>query len=325
MISAVMASQAHQEGEIALRQVDTVHEFPPMYFVENIAIRSSGEILVTVHNRSELIYINPNASQQKRIVVHTFPANASGIVEVNQDVFYVSVGDIGVKGSFAVYTVDMSKFQAGDDGEATTPAEINKFVDVPDALFLNGSAVLNREKGIILLADSIVGSIFSLDVKTSKVHVWLADKLLAKVTSNPLMPGVNGIQVYKKSLYLSNTDAKTFLRANISDNDAATGSVEILQEKLNVDDFSFDSEGSAYLTTHVFQSVVKLTQNGTWSRIAGGPDDRVCAGTTAAAFGRTEGDKSTLYVTTNGGMSFPVDGEIGGARLLRIDVGRSGS
>ena len=315
-----MSSEVHDEGVESLRQVETVHEFPLMYFVENIAIRKSGGILVTVHNRNELIFIDPSASQQKPVVVHTFSAGASGIVEVDQDIFYVSIGDIGQKGSYAVYKVDISKFSTDGSGNITTPAEISKIADIPDALFLNGSTLLNFEEGLILLADSILGWIFILNVRSPKVDVWLQHKLLAKTTPDPMIPGVNGIKKHDQHIYFSNTDAKTFLRVKVSDEGDA-GEVNVFQEKLNVDDFAFDVGGNAYLTTHIFQSVVKLASDGTRSRIAGGVSDKICAGTTAAAFGRTDSDKSSLYVTTTGGMSFPVDGKIENARLLKIDVG----
>lgn len=313
-------SEAHDEGVESLRQVVTVHEFPLMYFVENIAVRKSGGILVTIHNRNELVFIDPSVSQQKPVVVHTFSAGASGIVEVDQDIFYVSAGAIGEKGSYTVYKVDMSKFSTDGSGNATTPAEISKFADIPDALFLNGSTLLSLERGLILLADSILGSIYVLNVRSPKVDVWLQHQLLAKVTPDPMMPGVNGIKKRDQYLYCSNTDAKTLLRVTISDGGDA-GEIDIFQEKLNADDFAFDADGNAYLTTHVFQSVVKLASDGTRSRIAGGVGDKICAGTTAAAFGRTDNDKTSLYVTTTGGISFPVDGKIENARLLKIDVG----
>lgn len=320
-----MASSDHEEGSVALQKVETVHEFPVNYFVENIAVRSSGGILVTVHNRNELIYIDPRQAKQPPVVLHSFSAAPSGIVEVESDQFYVSTGTIGQRGSYSIFKVDLLDFQVDGNGDATASAAVSKVADIPDALFLNGSALLNRDEGIILLADSIVGAVYQLQISSAKVQVWIQHKLLEKVTDNPLLPGVNGIKVYKGALYLSNTDAKIFLRAAIDGSGGSTGEIELVQEKLNVDDFAFDTEGSSYLTTHVFQSVVKLTGDGTRSRIAGGPDDRTCAGTTAAAFGRTEADRTSLYVTTNGGMSYPVDGEVGSARLLKIDVGHAGA
>ena len=268
-----------------------------------------------------MLFINPGESQQKSVVVYTFPAGASGITEVDQDIFYVSIGEIGQKGSFAVYKVDMSNFKTDGSGNATAGADVSKFLDVTDALFLNGSTLLDREEGLILLADSILGLIFILNVRSLTVDVWLKHKLLAKVTPDPMLPGVNGIQLNGKYLYCSNTDAKTLLRIAIGDENKAEGELEIFQEKFNVDDFAFDNDGNAYLSTHIFQSVVRLASDGTRSRIAGGPGVRICAGTTAVAFGRTESDQSILYVTTNGGMSFPVDGKIENARLLRIHIG----
>lgn len=320
-----MASSEHDEGAVELSKVETVHAFPLNYFVENIAVRSSGGILVTVHNRNELIYIDPGQAKQQPVVVHTFSTAVSGIVEVESDQFYVSTGTIGQRGSYAIFKVDMSDFKIDADGNATNSAPVTKVADVPDALFLNGSALLNRDEGIILLADSILGAVYRLQISSAKVDVWIQHKLLEKATDNPLMPGVNGIKVYKGALYLTNTEARKFLRVAIDESGGSTGEMEVLEEKLNADDFAFDADGSAYLTTHIFQSVVKRRGDGTRTRIAGGTDNRTCAGTTASAFGRTASDRTSLYVTTTGGMSYPVNGELGPARLLKIDVGHAGA
>lgn len=346
----------HEEGSQDVRPVETVYEFSQNYFLENIAIRSNGGVLVTVHNRNELVYVDPHYPPQQpkpapaAAVIYRFDAGVSGIVEVKHDQFYVSVGEIGKQGTYGVYRVDMSGFASDSHGNVTSNADVEKIATVPDALFLNGSALLSREKGIILLADSIVGAVFSLDVKSGKVKTWLKDSQLEKVTENPMMPGVNGIKIHNGHLYLSNTDAKTFLRAELllsnsssssssssSNNNttessehttaaaAAAGKVEIVQRKLNADDFAFDEDGSVYLTTHVYESVVKLdaADGKKRSTVAGGLGDIVCAGTTAAAFGRTDRDRTSLYVTTHGGMSYRDQSEVGPARLLRVEVGRA--
>ena len=314
-------SSEHVEGSPDLCRVDTVHEFPVNYFVENIAVRRSGELLVSVHNRNELIQVDPKRQDSPAVVVYTFPGGALGIVEVEDDVFYVSSGSIGQKGSHGVFKVNMAPFKVTQDGKIEQKASITKLVDVPDALFLNGSALLDRTKGVILLADSILGQVYSLNVKSSEVQVWVQDKILAKVTDNPMMPGVNGIKVHKGHLYLSNTDAHLFLRIAILDSGAAAGQVEIVADKCNADDFIFDDDdGTAYLTTHTYQSVIRLRADGTRNKIAGGPEDVVCTGTTAAAFGRTSEDRRMLYVTTTGGMSNPINGQVGPGRVLKIAV-----
>ena len=317
-----MSAQGHDDGRDDFIPITTVHAFPINSFIENIAVRPTGQLLLTVNNKCELIQFDPN-TEAAPCLVHVFPASVSGIVEVQDDVFYVSCGTIGEKGTWAVYKVDMSPFMADAAGNVQTPAKISKHVDVPDALFLNGSALLSYSNGTILLAESILGAIYSVNVHSATVKLWLQHEALAKVTDNPMMPGVNGIKFHNGYLYLSNTDAKKFLRASITGTGDATGIIEVVQENLNVDDFCFDSEGSAYLTTHAFQSIVKLRNDGLRTRLAGGPEDTVVAGTTAAAFGRTSQDQTIIYVTTTGGMINPVAGKIGPGRVLKLDVGHT--
>jgi hypothetical protein len=316
-----MSAQGHEEGRDDFLPVTTVHAFPINTFIENIAVRRTGQLLLTVHNKGELIQLDPN-SEAVPCLVHVFPTGVCGIVEVQDDIFYISCGTIGEKGSWAIYKVDMSTFKADASGNVQTPAKITKHVDVPDALFLNGSALLNSSSGTILLADSILGAVYSVDVHSATVKLWLQHKALGKTTDNPMIPGVNGIKFHNGYLYLSNTDAMTFLRASVTATGDATGVVEVVEENLGVDDFTFDSEDSAYLTTHVFQSLVKLRNNGLRTRLAGGPEDTIVAGTTAAAFGRTVHDRNILYVTTTGGMSNPVAGKIEPGRVLKLDVGQ---
>ncbi|KAJ9613187.1 hypothetical protein H2200_003128 [Cladophialophora chaetospira] len=318
------STNTHDEGAEELLPVNTVHSFPENYFVENIAVRRSGQLLVTVHNRGELIQVDPH-SKSGACLVHKFPTGAAAIVEVEEDVFYVSVGTIGEKGSISIYRVDMSSFAVDASNNITSPAAITNHVPVPDALFLNGSALLSASKGMMLAADSLLGTVFEIDVKSRAVKVWLQHKAWEKTTDDPRLPGINGIKLRNGYLYATNTDARTFLRAGMTGTGEATGSVEQVFDSCLADDFAFDDEGSVYLTTHIFQSVVKIRNDGVRSRIAGGPDDKVVAGTTAAAFGRTASDGTTLYVTTNGGMSDPINGEVGPARILSVDVGHAAS
>ena len=79
-----------------------------------------------------------------------------------------------------------------------------------------------------------------------------------------------------------------------------------------------------YLATHVFNSVVRIQSDGGRCRIAGGLEDTTVVGTTATAFGRTLADKTEPYVTTNGGMSSPINGQIGPARLSTIETRKPG-
>lgn len=48
-------------------------------------------------------------------------------------------------------------------------------------------------------------------------------------------------------------------------------------------------------------------------------------GSTSAAFGRTEADRRSLYVTTTGGIIGPIDGRVREAKLVCLDIGVEGA
>jgi hypothetical protein len=77
-----------------------------------------------------------------------------------------------------------------------------------------------------------------------------------------------------------------------------------------------------YGTTHVYNSVVKITPDGQITTIA--TAEQGVAGSTALAFGRSAGDNTSLYVTTNGGMSLPLPTGLEAAKVVRLEVGVEG-
>jgi hypothetical protein len=90
-----------------------------------------------------------------------------------------------------------------------------------------------------------------------------------------------------------------------------------------------DPEGTvAYVATSPKNSLVRIRVAGDGERgfetVAGGKEDRVCAGPTACACGRGGrggGEGRGLMAVTNGGLIEPVGGVVGVARVLRVEVG----
>lgn len=72
--------------------ISTIASFPPHFFLENLAARADGSILVTVLNHKQLWYVPvPETGQSVTpALVHTFDHIAMGIVETEPDIFYVS-------------------------------------------------------------------------------------------------------------------------------------------------------------------------------------------------------------------------------------------
>ena len=306
------------EGPDDPRPLTTIHEFAVDTFVENIAVRRNGQLLVTINSLNQVIQVDPFDHNRQPALVHTFPGGAAGIIEVEEDVFYVTSGIANKAGTGSIFRIDMAAFAADSQGNVQTEATVTKLLDLPDALFLNGATLLNRRRGIILVSDSVLGLVYRIDVKSATASIFLQDKLL--LSANPAFPGVNGIKIFRGSLYLANLQSRQFLCAGITKGGNATGKVDVLQEKLTIDDFVFDQDGSAFMTTHIFNSVVQLCPNGERKRIAGGLNNTVVAGTTAGAFGRTKADRRRLYVTTEGGIVNPIQNKIGPGRVLAIDI-----
>lgn len=177
--------------------------------------------------------------------------------------------------------------------------------------------------GFILVGDSSLAVIYSVNLKTRAIAIWSQDQLLKKnIPRTGDIPAVNGLEVRRNYLYAVNSNDARFLRVGIDRYSAAAGPFEIVADNLGADDFAFDDRGNAYLTSHIFDSVIRLTPDGARSRVAGGQDNTLVAGTTSAAFGRTRADSQILYVATDGGIFAPVNGQVGPGRVLSVNLSR---
>jgi len=176
--------------------------------VENLAIRSNGQILATTAEPfSHLWQIDPLRTQAP-ILVTTFQGTSGtyGITEGEPDVFYVATGNSTFNGTyitppsaFAVWRVDMSCFDALSNSPA---AAISKLVDMPPGVLLNGMTSISEspEESFLLAADSINGVVWSISVPNGTVQVAINDTSMQRpLGSNGL--GINGIKYFNSSIY----------------------------------------------------------------------------------------------------------------------------
>ena len=93
--------------DVVLRNVT---QFPNGTWLENLAVRSNGQLLVTVFSAPELYQVDPNGGKQPQLI-HQFPGvlGLAGIAEVEKDVFAVAGGNLSLKtltsppGSFSLH------------------------------------------------------------------------------------------------------------------------------------------------------------------------------------------------------------------------------
>jgi len=291
---------------VALATARQIAEFPANTFLESIAVSPDNTLFITRHFEGQVLRIGAEGVP----VVHgTIAGKATGLAFAADGSLLLTAWDAD-----NIPTV----FTLSPQGEATV------LVTIPDAIFLNGLTPLGSHRlggHHYLIADSYRGAIWELNAAEKTVRIWLEHPYLARNSPDQEFPAVNGLKIYGNTLYASNTAKMQIVKIPLQPG-GEPGEPEIFLQQVNLDDFAFDQDGNLYGTTHVYNSVVKILPNGSITTIA--QAEQGMTGSTALAFGRGEGDRTGVYVVTNGGMSFPPPTGIGPAKVVRLEVGIAG-
>ncbi len=280
---------------------DIVATWPVGTFLENIAVREDGIILVT--SLSDATVHSVDKSGKARLFAK-LPQPVTGIVVSGSETFVCS-GAVG-KNPWKVFRID-------------SEGRHSLLVEIPEALLLNGFTPFRGRTA--LAVDSYLGAIFEVNLDDRRYQMWLQHELLGKRSDREVMPGVNGIKCFQNAVFVTNTDSERLIKVEVVENGAA-GAPIVLEENLVGDDFAFDSTGALYVATHSQNGIMKLSSTGQRRTIAGPRQGMV--GATACTFGNTEEDRKTLYVTTTGGIVSPFEGRLQLAKLVRLEVGVEG-
>jgi putative intracellular protease/amidase len=304
---ALVAALNHQLPAIfdrtpeAIVPAQVIAEFPVNTFLENIAIDSQGTIFITSYEEGKIYRVTP-AGECREFA--KMDGKVAGIV-VDR------AGNLLVAGALSGKTPTIFRIDA--------TGAIEFLITLPEAIFLNGMTHLHGDR--YLVADSYKGAIWAIDATAKTAQIWVQDNLLARSDPNHPFPAVNGIKRYDRSLFVSNTQRQLLVRIPL-DERSIPGKPEVFLTNINLDDFAFDVQGNLYGTTHVYQSVVRISPDKETTQIA--KAEQGMAGSTALAFGRTRRDRTSLYVTTNGGMSLPLPTGVQPGKVVRLEVGREG-
>ncbi|KAJ3873223.1 hypothetical protein F5051DRAFT_432365 [Lentinula edodes] len=295
--------------------VETIHRFTPNLNIslENLAVRQTGEIIVTFDSEPTIYQIEPEVNGTGTFI-YTFEGytDLHGIVEVQPDQFYVTAGNlslvthIDVLGSCSVF-------------------HVNKVADFPNSRILNGMALLSQEEGLVYIAR--VGIVNILNVNTGENFVAINNSLTnqppgASEISN-CVHGVHVVQLTpnsQKYLYFSNYAQGIIGRVPIHDSGLASGAAEVVAGNLTTpEDFILDTEGNIFLALFQANQFIRIdAHTHEITVLAGSPDSSEYKWAAAVEFGRRESDKDSLYATIDGG--YLESDNVGGA-LFRIRGG----
>jgi sugar lactone lactonase YvrE len=186
----------------------------------------------------------------------------------------------------------------------------SRIAALPPGAVPNGIAIDAR--GDVLVADSFGGLIWQVPARGGEAKPWLRHDWLRPRPLVGRYPGANGLQIAGDFAYVASSDRGLLLRIPIGA-DGGAGAPEVYVNGMPADDFTVASDGTLYLTTHPFDTVVKLTRDGRRSVVAG-PAQGVI-GPTAAAITR----EGALYVVTDGGLYRPSPGQPVVPRVVRLE------
>ena len=305
-----------------------IYQFPNVgTWVENLAVRANGQLIISRLDEPTIQLVDPFAPGKEPVTIYTFPAalGALGIVEYAPDVFAVLVGNFSLTnlhpspGTFVVWKVDMRTYHG--PGTAT----VTKITDLPTALVPNGAATLDSIQGAILFADSQAGTVVRVDTSDGTNTVVQKDATMGYDPSSGKPVGINGLRVRNGYLYFTNLNLNIFVRVPINSDGTARGEYETLVTNTvgAYDDFAVDVFGQFFVCQGVSNTLAEITVRGkvgTEQQVAGNTTSHAIAGNTSARFGRTFSDLRTLYVTTTGGQLEQSSFVVEGAKIVAVDV-----
>ena len=303
--------------------VTDIWDFSPGTWVENLAVRSNGQILATLFNTPEVYQVDPT-KKNPATLVHKFPDYLAclGITELQQDIFYIVVGNFSTvtitttPGSYSIWKLDMNGYSPGGAAPSAT-----KVADFPKSQFFDGLTSLSPSSNILLIADSRAGALFTLNVATGAHGEAITDPLMAPTATGEGI-GINGVKTRNGKLHFTNTDQALFAKEAINaQGDSTAVATTVVSDLTAVDDFQFDASGNQFFAGN----------NELRYRAAGGGAVKVVSnssllqGSTAVEFGRLASDQNSVYVSTNGGaLQFETKVFTTPGRIVRVDVGAAG-
>lgn len=309
-----------------VRDVIQQYVADPGVELENIAVRSNGNVLLTAGGLPSIISLVLNPRRSFASELSPFPNVTSlfGIGEIAPDLFAVAGGVSGrgippAAGSFTVFAINVT----------TVPAAISTIANIPTAGLLNGLTVIPNRPGqnaTVLVSDTLAGTIYALNPTTGQYATAFTSSPTA-TNSSLLRPGINGIRYLPRTrtLYFANTLDQTFGSVKLACQSSRAGppvvnaasKPRVIASGVPVDDFTVLPDGTAFAAANPANTVLRISNRGAVSTVLTGANYTLLKAPTSGAFGRGEGDRGSLYVTSLG-LAFGANGTSPGGGLFEL-------
>lgn len=322
-LAAVLPRSSGAAGTVPLPE-RLLHHWPNGTWVENIAVRPNGNLLLTTSTPNGTVWHvkEPWTDTPAVELAYNFDEwvdRLIGIGETTPDK-YIVVGS-----RFYSPTAESSQvartFAAMELDFTHDPPSARLVAWVPEATLLQGVAPLNWDRTKVLISDQYVlypryqqlnwtpspGQIWLLDTVTGHYELAMTNYSQMNTTyAHGEDVGINGVRMLGNELYWVNEDTGGIYRLEIQENGfpvppAIPDTVAVVESQL-WDDFAFGPGDKDLLWVTGLNAIYAVsTKNGTAVVVdgVGTSNNESFPGPTSCQFGRTEHDSNVLYVTGN--------------------------
>jgi hypothetical protein len=271
--------------------------FPNGTFLENLVVAADGRVIFTNYFDRSLEAWSPGAGHARFAAVPAHPVSLTAL-------------DAG-RHALIVHGVAFNRGPAAMRGEAAiliveADGTVSRRIALAEAIFPNGALLLGPQR--LLVADSGLGLVWSVDLASGAATRWLADPMLAPVQGQP-SPGVNGIKRAGDAVLMSNSAQRLLLRQAIAGERAEGAPTLVARMGTGIDDFVIAPNGTVFAATHA-TGIAQLAPGAAAPGVIDAPG---VEGSTAVAF---TPDQRGLYALGTGGVFAGGKGEAVLARII---------
>lgn len=309
LAAVTLASGEPSPAKRVTTEITTIFQLEHNFtWFENLAVRSSGNLLVTRTDVPEIWNVDPVNKTGSLLISIPGVRSLLGIAEMDPDVFVVAAANFTFETGFAAGSAQMWELRFTDSHPAPKLRLLGR---LPNAGLPNG--VIPWDEKSVLVADTTRGQVLRFNADTGVATSVLKDETMLPTPNVTLQFGINGIDLIvlngQTYLYYTNTELGLLCRVPINNKTAhALGPVEVIIEGIPGDDLLVLPDGNALVADNAANTIVKANLNGRNSTVAGNTGSLSLASVTSFKFGRTRKDKHVLYAATGGGYLQPVNG-----------------
>lgn len=287
----VLALPKADELPYAAVQARVVKTYDEGLWFEGIAAGSDGTLYLAGNRgvdfsrgdyyrraQGEVIVRRPQGDE--RVLFKTPVGATAGVIAVAAD------GTLYMTSHSATPTV----WRISIDGQA------EKLAQLPRGAWPNGLDI--GPDGKLYSPDSALGLVWRIDPATRRTERLIESPQLLARPFIALAPGANGLHFRGRDMYVTVSDRTTVLKYTL-DASGRLGEALRLASGIPGDDFAIGHDGSLFITTHPYNTLVRVAPDGT--RTIVGQEAEHMVGATDAVFGLGPQDRNTLYVVTDGG------------------------